>query len=74
MLNAGYVDVADYANQGWLSGLKYEDEILDDLIKRTDSEEDKLKKVHRSASSLPLEAVNIEIVQLGVSECEFEGE
>lgn len=45
MLNAGYVDVADYAKQGWLTGLRYEDEIFDDLIKRTKSEEDKLKKV-----------------------------
>ena len=45
MLNAGYVDVEDYVRNGWLSGLKYEDEIFEDLTKRTDSEEDKLKKV-----------------------------
>ncbi len=45
MLNAGYVDVQDYVKHGWLSGVKYEDEIFDDLTKRTDSEEDKLKKV-----------------------------
>ena len=48
MLNAGYVDVADYAKQGWLTGLKYEDDIFDDLIQRTKSEEDKLKKVSQS--------------------------
>lgn len=45
MLNAGYVDVQDYVKHGWLSGVKYEDEIFDDLTKHTDSDEDKLKKV-----------------------------
>ena len=45
MLNAGYVDVSDYAKNGWLTGLKYEDEVNDLLIKRTDSKEEELKKV-----------------------------
>lgn len=45
MLNAGYVDVEDYVKNGWLTGVKYEDEIFDDLIKRTGSDEDKLKTV-----------------------------
>ena len=45
MLDAGYVDVAEYASNGWLTGLKYEDEIIQDLEKRTKSEEGKLKEV-----------------------------
>jgi len=31
MLDAGFVDVKDYAAGGWLTGLKYEDEIFRDL-------------------------------------------
>ena len=45
MLDAGYVDVQDYVKNGWLTGVKYEDEIFDDLVKRTGSKEDMLKKV-----------------------------
>ena len=45
MLDAGFVDVAEYAEQGWLTGLKYEDEIITDLEKRTDSKPGELKSV-----------------------------
>lgn len=45
MLDAGYVHVSEYASSGWLTGLKYEDEIIQDLEKRTDSKEGKLKEV-----------------------------
>ena len=45
MLDAGFVDVTEYAEQGWLTGLKYEDEIITDLEKRTDSKPGKLKSV-----------------------------
>ena len=45
MLDAGYVDVQKYADGGWLTGLKYADEIDSDLEKATDCEEGKMKKV-----------------------------
>ena len=48
MLDAGFVDVTEYAEQGWLTGLKYEDEIITDLEKRTDSKPGKLKSVRAS--------------------------
>ena len=35
----------EYVEGGWLSGLRYEDEVLKDLEKRTDSKPDKLKTV-----------------------------
>ena len=46
MLNAGYVDVQDYVKNGWLTGVRYEDEIFDDLVERTGSDKDKLKTVN----------------------------
>lgn len=45
MLDAGFVNVQQYADGGWLTGLKYADEIETMLEKETDSEEGKLKKV-----------------------------
>ena len=45
MLDAGYVNVRQYADEGWLTGLKYADEIESDLEKLTESKEGKLKKV-----------------------------
>ena len=45
MLDAGIIDVKEYVEQGWVTALRYEDEIVADLEKRTDSKEGKLKKV-----------------------------
>ena len=45
MLDAGFVNVQKYADDGWLTGLKYADEIESDLEKEADCEEGKLKKV-----------------------------
>ena len=45
MLNRGIFRMEEYVEGGWLSGLRYEDEVLKDLEKRTDSKPDKLKTV-----------------------------
>ena len=45
MLDRGIFRMEDYVEGGWLNGLKYEDEILKDLEKRTDSKENQLKAV-----------------------------
>lgn len=54
MLDAGYVSVDEYASNGWLTGLKYEDEIIQDLEKRTESKEGKLKQVTAACHRPPL--------------------
>lgn len=48
MLDAGFVNVQQYADGGWLTGLKYADQIESDLEKATDCEDGKLKKVNLS--------------------------
>ncbi|KAK9917362.1 hypothetical protein WJX75_003547 [Coccomyxa subellipsoidea] len=45
MLDEGIYKMERYVESGWLTGLKYEDEILADLEKRTDSKPNKLKTV-----------------------------
>ena len=45
MLNRGIFRMEEYVEGGWLSGLRYEDEVLKDLEKRTDSKPDELKTV-----------------------------
>ena len=47
MLDAGIFKMEEYVERGWVSALKYEDEILKDLEQRTDSKPDKLKTVRR---------------------------
>ncbi|KAK9813790.1 hypothetical protein WJX73_010027 [Symbiochloris irregularis] len=46
MVDSCYFKMEDYLKGGWLTGLRYESEVLADLKKRTDGKEDKpLKKV-----------------------------
>lgn len=45
MLNAGIFDMQQYADDGWVTGLKYEDEVREDLKKRTGGKKDKLRSV-----------------------------
>ena len=45
MLDRGIYRMEDYVEGGWLTGLKYEDEVIKDLEKRTDSKPDKLRGV-----------------------------
>ena len=45
MLNRGIFRMEEYVEGGWLSGLRYEDEVLKDLEKRTDSKPNELKTV-----------------------------
>ena len=45
MLNAGIFDMQKYVDGGWVTALKYEDEVLDDLKKRTGGKADKLRSV-----------------------------
>ena len=59
-MDAGYVNVRQYADEGWLTGLKYADEIESDLEKLTESKEGKLKKVV-SGPSLQLHILSIPI-------------
>ncbi|DBA80897.1 hypothetical protein WJX77_008755 [Trebouxia sp. C0004] len=45
MLNEGIFDMQKYVDGGWVTGLKYEDEVMDDLKKRTGGKADKLRSV-----------------------------
>ncbi|KAK9824686.1 hypothetical protein WJX72_012391 [[Myrmecia] bisecta] len=45
LLDAGLYDMEKVAAGGWLTGLRYEDEILEDLKKRTGGKPDKLRGV-----------------------------
>lgn len=45
MLNEGIFDMQKYVDGGWVTALKYEDEVLDDLKKRTGGKADKLRSV-----------------------------
>ena len=45
MLDRGIYRMEDYVEGGWVTGLKYEDELIKDLEKRTGSNPDKLKSV-----------------------------
>lgn len=56
MLNRGIFRMEEYVEGGWLSALKYEDEVLRDLERRTDSKPDKLKAV-RHTRTLPVMTV-----------------
>ena len=50
MLDAGIIKAAGYAEGGWVTGLKYEDEILEDLKARTSGKPDKLRAVNPTFS------------------------
>ena len=52
MLNAGIFDMQQYVNGGWVTALRYEDEVNDDLKKRTGGKKDKLRAV--STCVIPL--------------------
>ena len=45
MLDKGIFRMEDYVEGGWVTGLRYEDEVIKDLEKRTDSKPDKLRAV-----------------------------
>ena len=45
MLDRGIYRMEDYVEGGWVTALKYEDELIKDLEKRTGSDSDKLKSV-----------------------------
>ena len=45
MLNEGIFDMQMYVDGGWVTGVKYEDEVMDDLKKRTGGKADKLRSV-----------------------------
>lgn len=54
MLDRGIYKMEDYVEGGWITGLKYEDKILADLEKRTDSKPNKLKTVSHTQTSKAL--------------------
>ena len=45
MLNEGIFDMQKFVDGGWVTGLRYEDEVMDDLKKRTGGKKDKLRSV-----------------------------
>ena len=45
MLDAGIIKASGYAEGGWVTGLKYEDEIREDLKARTSGKADELRVV-----------------------------
>jgi protease-4 len=51
LLDRGVFDNEVFAAEGWVDGLKYEDEIIDDLKKRTGGKEDEVAKVGLSKYS-----------------------
>ena len=54
MLNEGIFDMQKYVDGGWVTALKYEDEVLDDLKKRTGGKADKLRSVSSGIHSVQL--------------------
>lgn len=54
MLNEGIFDMQKYVDGGWVTALKYEDEVLDDLKKRTGGKADKLRSVSSVTHSVQL--------------------
>ena len=52
MLDAGIIKAAGYAEGGWVTGLKYEDEIREDLKARTSGKADELRLVCPLSPSL----------------------
>ena len=53
MLNAGIFDMQKYVDGDWVTGLRYEDEVMDDLKTRTGGKKDKLRSVSFSISLSP---------------------
>lgn len=63
MLNEGIFDMQKFVDGGWVTGLRYEDEVMDDLKTRTGGKKDKLRsvscnssafaRVHQTAYELP---------------------
>ena len=45
MLDRGIYKMEDYVEGGWVTALRYEDEVMKDLEKRTNSKPDKLHAV-----------------------------
>lgn len=45
MLDEGIFDMQKYVDGGWVTGLKYDDEVLEDLKKRTAGKADQLRCV-----------------------------
>lgn len=45
MLNEGIFDMQKFVDGGWITALKYEDEVMDDLKTRTGGKKDKLRSV-----------------------------
>lgn len=45
LLDAGLYDMSKLVEGGWVTALKYEDEIMDDLKKRTGGKDDQVRKV-----------------------------
>ena len=55
MLDAGFFEMKDYLEGGWVTGLRYESDVLKDLKERTGDTEKPLKKVcPRPCASDPL--------------------
>ena len=50
MLDEGIFDMQKFVDGGWVTGLKYDDEVLEDLKKRTGGKPDKLRSVSASMS------------------------
>lgn len=53
MLNQGLYKMEDYKAGGWVTDLKYEDEVQDLLKKRTGGKEDEVQKVSVHLPQLP---------------------
>ena len=45
MLDEGIFDMQKFVDGGWVTGLKYDDELLEDLKKRTGGKSDELRSV-----------------------------
>ena len=57
MLDKGIFRMEDYVEGGWVTALKYEDELIKDLEKRTDSKPDKLRAVSVTLIQLLLDSL-----------------
>ncbi len=52
LLERGVFDMAELAAGGWVSALRYEDEVVADLKQRTGGKADRVRAVRRDASRI----------------------
>ena len=60
-MDAGFFDMKDYLAGGWVTGLKYESEVIDNLKERTGDKDNPLKVVRPLVLSPFCKPVNVDL-------------